>query len=108
MAGAARAPFDPGSTRYPSRNRCADGFSTSLPLDFIIGRDILLAYRMNDVVMPPERGFPFQVVAEDLLGYKWAKWVTEIELSSDPNYLGYWEQRGYSQMGLRSQDMFSK
>jgi DMSO/TMAO reductase YedYZ molybdopterin-dependent catalytic subunit len=75
--------------------RSYDGYSTSLPLDFVVNRDILLAYKMNGVAIPPERGFPFQVVAEDQLGYKWAKWVTEIEVSDDTNFRGYWEQRGY-------------
>jgi DMSO/TMAO reductase YedYZ molybdopterin-dependent catalytic subunit len=75
--------------------RCYDGYSTSLPLDFVVSRDILLAYRMNGVVMPPERGFPFQVVAEDRFGYKWAKWVTGIEVSNDTSFRGYWESRGY-------------
>ncbi len=54
--------------------RCADGYSTSLPLDYLTENDILLAYRMNGVELPPERGFPFQLVAEDRWGYKWAKW----------------------------------
>ena len=49
---------------------------------------------MNDVVTPPERGFPFQVVAEDPLGYKWAKWVTGIEVSDNTSFTGYWESRG--------------
>jgi DMSO/TMAO reductase YedYZ molybdopterin-dependent catalytic subunit len=40
-------------------------------------------------------GYPFIVVAEEKLGYKWARWVTRIELSEDPDYQGYWEQRGY-------------
>ncbi len=74
--------------------RCADGYSTSLPLDYVVGRDLLLAYRMNGVVMPPERGFPFQVVAEDRLGYKWAKWVTGIEVSDNTNFAGFWESQG--------------
>jgi DMSO/TMAO reductase YedYZ molybdopterin-dependent catalytic subunit len=74
---------------------CYDGYTTSLPLSFVLDRDILLANQMNGVYLPSERGFPFQVVAESKLGYKWAKWVTEIELSSDSNYRGYWEQRGY-------------
>jgi len=74
---------------------CYDGYTTSLPLSFVLDRDLLLAYQMNGVNLPAERGFPFQVVAESKLGYKWAKWVTEIELSSDPTYKGYWEQRGY-------------
>ncbi len=34
-------------------------------------------------------------VAESKLGYKWIKWVNRIELSDKP-YLGFWEQRGYS------------
>jgi DMSO/TMAO reductase YedYZ molybdopterin-dependent catalytic subunit len=73
-----------------------DGYTTSLPLDYIAGQDIMLAYKMNGVGLPPERGTPFQVVAESKWGYKWIKWVTEIELSNDVNYQGYWESRGYS------------
>jgi len=61
--------------------------------------DILLAYKMNDVILPPERGFPFQLVAEDKWGYKWIKWVKEIELSDNVNYKGYWESRGFSNEG---------
>ena len=77
-----------------------DGYSTSLPLDYVVGRNLLLAYAMNAREIPPERGFPFQVVAEDRLGYKWAKWVTGIEVSNNENYRGYWEQRGYDNDAL--------
>ena len=73
-----------------------DGYTTSLPLDYIMNNDILMAYKMNDVIIPPERGFPFQLVAESKWGYKWIKWITEIELSDDVNYRGFWESRGYS------------
>lgn len=76
-----------------------DGYSTSFPLDYIENNNILLAYKMNNVTIPSERGFPFQLVAEDKWGYKWIKWVTKIELSNDPNYHGYWESRGYSNTG---------
>ena len=73
-----------------------DGYTTSLPLDYIRDQDIMLAYKMNGVGLPPERGAPFELVAESKWGYKWIKWVTEIELSNDANYQGYWERRGYS------------
>lgn len=76
-----------------------DGYTTSLPLDYIMGQDIMLAYKMNGVVLPPERGAPFQLVAESKWGYKWIKWVTRIELSNDASYQGYWERRGYSNDG---------
>jgi DMSO/TMAO reductase YedYZ molybdopterin-dependent catalytic subunit len=72
-----------------------DGYSTSLPLDFLIENEILIAYKMNGVTLPPERGFPFQLVAEQQLGYKWIKWITRIELSDDVDFEGYWERRGY-------------
>jgi len=84
----------------------ADGYSTSLPLDYIKDRDILLAYSMNGVILPAERGFPFQLVAEDRWGYKWIKWVTGIEVSDDPAYRGYWEKRGYSQTGDLQKSFF--
>jgi len=73
-----------------------DGYTTSVPVDYVMDNDILMAYKMNDVILPPERGFPFQLVAESKWGYKWIKWITEIELSDDVNYRGYWESRGYS------------
>jgi len=76
-----------------------DGYTTSLPLDYIVDNDILLAYKMNDIPLPPERGFPFELVAESKWGYKWIKWVTAIELSDDVNYRGYWEERGFSNTG---------
>lgn len=76
-----------------------DGYSSSLPLDYIIDNNIMLAYKMNGITIPPERGFPFQVVAEDKWGYKWVKWVTKIEVSSDSNYKGYWEKTGYNKNG---------
>ena len=72
-----------------------DGYTTSLPVAYVVERDILLAYKMNGVELPPERGFPFQLVAEDKWGYKWIKWVERIELSADDDYEGYWERRGY-------------
>jgi DMSO/TMAO reductase YedYZ molybdopterin-dependent catalytic subunit len=73
-----------------------DGYTTSVPVDYIMDNDILMASKMNDVILPAERGFPFQLVAESKWGYKWIKWITEIELSDDVNYRGYWESRGYS------------
>ena len=76
-----------------------DGYTTSLPFDYILNNDIIMAYKMNEVALPVERGFPFQLVAESKWGYKWIKWITEIELSDDVNYQGYWESRGYSNTG---------
>ena len=83
-----------------------DGYTTSFPLDYIMNRDILMAYKMNEIMIPPERGFPFQLVAESKWGYKWIKWITGIELSDDVNYRGYWESRGYSNTGDLDEGFF--
>jgi DMSO/TMAO reductase YedYZ molybdopterin-dependent catalytic subunit len=83
-----------------------DGYSTSLPLDYIQNNSLLLASGMNNVTLPVDRGYPFALVAEDKWGYKWIKWVTRIELSNDPGYRGYWEQRGYSLGGNLSGSFF--
>lgn len=73
----------------------ADGYSTSLDMDYLLENDIIIAYKLNDVTLPPERGFPLQLVAEGKYGYKWVKWIVRIELSDSP-YRGYWEERGYN------------
>ncbi|TFH36466.1 MAG: oxidoreductase, partial [Dehalococcoidia bacterium] len=38
-------------------------------------------------------------VAESKWGYKWIRWLVEIELSDDPSFKGYWEGYGYSNSG---------
>ncbi len=83
-----------------------DGYTTSLPLSYIQENDILLAHSMNNVTLPPERGFPFQLVAESKWGYKWIKWVVEIEITNDEDYRGYWESRGYSNTANINQSFF--
>jgi DMSO/TMAO reductase YedYZ molybdopterin-dependent catalytic subunit len=69
---------------------------TSLDLNYINTNNIIIALKLNDITLPPDRGFPFQVVAQSKFGYKWAKWVTRIEISSDTNFRGYWESNGYN------------
>lgn len=72
-----------------------DGYTTSLPYSVIKDRQLILAFKANGIDLPNEMGYPFIVVAENKLGYKWARWVTKIELSSDETYKGYWEALGY-------------
>ena len=73
-----------------------DGYTTSLPLDVIIDKKIMMAYYANGLPIPSSLGYPFILVAYDKWGYKWARWINRLELSSDTNYKGYWESRGYS------------
>ena len=72
-----------------------DGYTTSLPLKTIREKSLILAYGANGLDLPPALGYPFMVVAEDKLGYKWGRWVDRITLSDDADYKGFWENLGY-------------
>jgi DMSO/TMAO reductase YedYZ molybdopterin-dependent catalytic subunit len=73
----------------------SDGYTTELPLAYIVQNNLILAYKMNNVTLTPEAGWPFMLIAQNQYGYKWIRWVTGIEVSNDTSYLGYWESRGY-------------
>lgn len=60
----------------------------------------ILAYGLNDEVLPIANGAPLRVRIERQLGYKMAKYISSIELVSSFADIGlgkggYWEDRGY-------------
>ncbi|HLN20586.1 MAG TPA: molybdopterin-dependent oxidoreductase [Bacteroidales bacterium] len=75
--------------------RCADGYSTSLPVVYIEKYNTLLASAVNGEPLQPKNGFPLRLVAFGKYGYKWAKWVTSIEVTSQ-SVPGFWESTGYT------------
>jgi DMSO/TMAO reductase YedYZ molybdopterin-dependent catalytic subunit len=79
--------------------KAVDGYSTSFPVEYILDNKIIMAHKMNNEVLRADRGYPFQLVAESKWGYKWIKWIEEIELSADADHKGFWEKRGYSNSG---------
>ena len=72
-----------------------DGYTTSLPLSYVLDHNLMLAYKVNGLVLPASEGYPLRLVAEGKLGYKWIKWVTKIEVSNNVDFRGYWESYGY-------------
>ena len=81
----------------------ADGFASDLRLDEV--RDdpdaFLLAYAMNDEPLSLDHGFPVRVAADGRYGYKWPKWLCEVELV-DHDFKGHYEgHRGWSDVGTR-------
>lgn len=60
----------------------------------------LLAYAMNDQVLPVAHGAPLRLRVERQLGYKHAKYVMRLEAVADFAHIGggkggFWEDRGY-------------
>jgi len=82
--------------------KAADGYSSSLTLSEIENASVMLAYDMNGEPLPAEHGFPLRVVVPGHYGYKWVKWLVEIELV-DYDYKGYWESRGWSDDAQRAE-----
>ncbi|HQJ56372.1 MAG TPA: molybdopterin-dependent oxidoreductase [Caldisericia bacterium] len=85
-----------------------DGYTTSLAKDFVFDNDLFLSYKMNGVILPNERGFPFQLIGEYKWAYKWIKWINKIELSNNINFKGYWESRGYSNSANLNEPFFGR
>ena len=75
--------------------RCRDGYSTALPASFALQEEVILAYEMNGKSLSKEHGFPLRLIAPGKYGMKNPKWIDEIEVV-EHEYLGYWEQRGWS------------
>ena len=73
----------------------SDGYSSSLPLQYVTQNNIMVAYKMNNLTLTDQTGWPLFLVAQNQYGYKWVEWLTEINVSNDSNYLGFWESRGY-------------
>jgi len=75
--------------------RCGDGYSVGIPIEHALLPNAVLAYKMNDVTLPTEHGFPVRAIVPGIYGMMNAKWITEIEVT-DQVYLGYWQERGWS------------
>ena len=87
--------------------RSADGFASNLRIDEVRDQPdaFLLAYDMNDETIPPEHGFPVRMASDGKYGYKWPKWLCEIELV-DYDFKGHYEgRRGWSDAGIRGRSV---
>jgi DMSO/TMAO reductase YedYZ molybdopterin-dependent catalytic subunit len=77
---------------------CADGYTAPVPLQDAMVEDSLIALKMNGKPIPVQQGFPARPFSPQLYGWKSAKWLTDIEFTSDYED-GYWEMYGYHERG---------
>jgi len=73
----------------------SDGYSSSLTIERALHPTTLLALQANGSVLSYADGYPYRLVVPCKYGYKWVKWITEIEVV-DYDYKGTWESMGYS------------
>lgn len=83
--------------------RAADGFDTNLKMTYLAPSEtpVLLAYQINGAPVPLEHGSPVRLVSPGRYGFKWPKWLVEVE-AVDHDYLGHYEgKRGWSDSAER-------
>lgn len=83
-------PMDAAGTRYYE----------SIDMEDAYHPQTILAYELNDAVLPVANGAPLRVRIERQLGYKMAKYVMRIEAVDSFEHIGggqggYWEDQGY-------------
>jgi sulfoxide reductase catalytic subunit YedY len=57
-----------------------DGYRSSLSREDIENHLVFLALKVNGVTLPKEHGYPLRLVAEDITGGRWVKWIDTIEV----------------------------
>ncbi len=87
----------PGATHVLLRS--VDNYDEAFPLAKAMEPTTLLAYGMNDVVLPVNHGAPLRALVPGHYGYKNVKWLTDIEVISGL-HKGYWQRAaGWNQEG---------
>ena len=72
-----------------------EGYTTSHSISYLEEYNCILAYEVNGDRLSNSHGYPLRLVAFSKFGYKWAKWVTELEVTYRST-LGFWENIRYS------------
>ncbi len=73
----------------------ADGFHESVDLQEIDEDErLMLCFEWDGRPLPLEHGFPLRIWRPDRYGMKQPRWITGMEISSEPRE-GYWVRRGW-------------
>ncbi|KAB8336849.1 hypothetical protein FH972_021157 [Carpinus fangiana] len=72
-------------------------YATCLPLDYVMNptNDVILAYEMNDVPLPPDHGHPVRLMIPGYVGGRCVKWLKRVWISDKENNSHYhiWDNR---------------
>ncbi len=71
------------------------GYTTNLPLRWMVDEEVILAHTFNGLPLPKDHGGPLRVFTPRRYAWKGAKWLNGLEfLAKDTP--GFWEVNGYS------------
>src|SRR5918992_2516928 len=69
-------------------------YARSLPLAEALGDDVLLAYEVNGVPLPPQHGFPLRLLVPGWYGMTSVKWLARVDVLEQP-FDGYQQRQSY-------------
>ncbi len=76
---------------------CADDYYESIDMATGMHPQSLLCYEMYGQPLTREHGAPLRLSIPTKVGYKQAKYVTDLKVSHVLEKVGYWEDQGYSE-----------
>ena len=76
---------------------CADDYYESLDMATAMHPQSLLCYEMYGQPLTREHGAPLRLSIPTKIGYKQAKYLTDLKVSHVLEKVGYWEDQGYSE-----------
>jgi DMSO/TMAO reductase YedYZ molybdopterin-dependent catalytic subunit len=76
--------------------KCADDYYESLDMATALHPQTLLCYEMYDRPLTREHGAPLRLNVPTKVGYKQAKYLTDLRVTNVLDKVGYWEDQGYS------------
>ena len=72
-------------------------YATCIPLAYAMdpSNDVILAYEMNDVPLPPDHGYPVRLIIPGYVGGRCVKWLKKVWVSDHENTSHYhiWDNR---------------
>jgi DMSO/TMAO reductase YedYZ molybdopterin-dependent catalytic subunit len=75
---------------------CADDYYESLDMATALHPQTLLCYEMYDRPLTRQHGAPLRLNIPTKIGYKQAKYLTDMKVTNVLEKVGYWEDQGYS------------
>lgn len=75
---------------------CADDYYESLDMATALHPQTLLCYEMYEQPLTREHGAPLRLNIPTKVGYKQAKYLTDMKVTHVLDRVGYWEDQGYS------------
>jgi DMSO/TMAO reductase YedYZ molybdopterin-dependent catalytic subunit len=76
---------------------CADDYYETLDMETALHPQTLLCYEMYDQPLSRAHGAPLRLQIPTKVGYKQAKYLTDLKVTNILERVGYWEDQGYSE-----------